>query len=430
LKAWNKQEEAELLSERRLIATPTGARSTPLTADLGELAIADLLQTLVRAGKDAVVSIRHDGSLSQVWCEAGRIVDADSPPLSGAAALGYILSIRHGQVTAVFERTHRPVTIHRPLEAVILEHVRRLDDAGEGRPLTDAASTPSAEERVHADPPPTVAVEVPASESWPEEVHTNISRSGFRPRVRHARLEHWQDALIAEAAPFAEDEPTAKQRQMSTVIQKPAQHPSSSLIAPKRRRGLWLVVLGAALGAGFATWQTLQSRRSPATLATSTHPVLATPAPASARPLTAASPQVARSIELDVSVEPERAELSLDGTKIAVGHALRRLEDDGREHLLDVSADGYLSQTLRFTHLAPSGHITLVRKAAPSQVEPHASVTAMPPASRSRRPKPVHSQTLGDAVKTSAVRETDTAPLNVPKIRVIEGAEPKIKILK
>jgi formylglycine-generating enzyme required for sulfatase activity len=79
-----------------------------LSGNLTDLGVSDLLQTIQMGLKDVHISITHGGSLSEVWCRAGEVIDARSGSLEGEAAFYRIMAIDDGRIVADFVPTARP----------------------------------------------------------------------------------------------------------------------------------------------------------------------------------------------------------------------------------------------------------------------------------------------------------------------------------
>jgi hypothetical protein len=111
-----------------------GANADALTAaeftgHVEDVSIADLVQTIEIAGKDAVITVTHEGTDSRMWCSAGAIVDAESGRLSGEPAVYRILSFERGRMVADLRPEQRPRTIYAATHRLLLESIRRKDES-------------------------------------------------------------------------------------------------------------------------------------------------------------------------------------------------------------------------------------------------------------------------------------------------------------
>ncbi len=109
-----------------------GANADALTAaeftgHVEDVSIADLVQTMEIAGKDAVITVTHEGADSRMWCSAGAIVDAESGRLTGEAAVYRILSFERGRMVADLRPEQRTRTIHAATHRLLIEAIRRKD---------------------------------------------------------------------------------------------------------------------------------------------------------------------------------------------------------------------------------------------------------------------------------------------------------------
>lgn len=163
----------------RLTATgrslPGQASGASFTAELAEVAITDVLQTLARTGRDAVATIEHDGQVSCVWCQGGQVIDAQCAPLTGLEAIYRILSLETGSVQVAFRRSARLPTIDLPLEALLLTYAQRHDEAS--RSGLGARSQVAPRPRRGADGPMSRRAEPLPTPSGPPPVARSVSRS-------------------------------------------------------------------------------------------------------------------------------------------------------------------------------------------------------------------------------------------------------------
>src|SRR5690349_17166291 len=101
--------------------------SAEYTGTLDDIPIADLIQTFQMGSKDGVISVTRDGQRSQLWCEKGEIIDAESGPLCGEAAVYRLLSFDRGHVFADFRSESHERRIELPGNLLLLEAARRTD---------------------------------------------------------------------------------------------------------------------------------------------------------------------------------------------------------------------------------------------------------------------------------------------------------------
>lgn len=76
--------------------------SSGLAGKIGDIAIADLLQTLQMGKKNAHLTVTHETHEHHIWCSKGEVVDAQSLSLTGKEALYRILGIDSGHIAVAF----------------------------------------------------------------------------------------------------------------------------------------------------------------------------------------------------------------------------------------------------------------------------------------------------------------------------------------
>jgi hypothetical protein len=103
------------------------------SGSLSEIGVGELIQTIQYGKKDGLLRLEHGGELSQLWCVAGDVVDAQSARLTGAAAVYRILGIEQGWLYATFAPVERQRTIHASTQALLLEAAKRADECLEIR---------------------------------------------------------------------------------------------------------------------------------------------------------------------------------------------------------------------------------------------------------------------------------------------------------
>jgi formylglycine-generating enzyme required for sulfatase activity len=91
------------------------------SGDLVDMGVPDLLQTIHMGRKDARITVTHGGEASEIWCRAGRVVDAQSGTLMGEAAFYRILAVDQGSVIADFTPNERARRIHLSTPRLLLK---------------------------------------------------------------------------------------------------------------------------------------------------------------------------------------------------------------------------------------------------------------------------------------------------------------------
>jgi len=97
------------------------------SGELGDLDVADLVQTIQLGRKDAKITISHGAGHSYVWCRDGEIIDAESGSLTGEAALYRVLSLDQGSLVADFGSCERPRRISSGTPELLLEAAAQRD---------------------------------------------------------------------------------------------------------------------------------------------------------------------------------------------------------------------------------------------------------------------------------------------------------------
>jgi serine/threonine-protein kinase len=103
-----------------------------------------------------------------------------------------------------------------------------------------------------------------------------------------------------------------------------------------------------------------------------------------------ATKPVASTFAIQVVTDPASAQITLDGQVVGTGALARTLEADGRDHVLRVSADGFLTRELLFHDAPPPSKVTLEKGAAPVETQ------------RPKEPEPVAPKVLDRARVASA----------------------------
>jgi hypothetical protein len=421
------------------------------TGTLDDIPVSDLIQTFHMGGKGGVITVTRDGQHSQIWCDKGDIIDAESGPLRGQAAIYRILSFDRGQVLADFHAEPRERTIDLPGNVLLLEAARRHDECkrlferlGGNRIIyrhgVTSPSNPShAERRVLelCDGVRSLGEVLDQSDIGDLETMSTLSRMVDR-------------AQLVEDGVSIPPEPTPA----TIIIGKDTPHHGVSFLplvkterAAPRRSIPAVAFVGAGMLLGTGIWagaSILPPGRQPATRG------VAALEPSSARDT------LRSSFEIDSSVEPPQAELWLDGVKVGAGRLRRQLTRDGTPHALRIVAPGYAPTTLLFVDAPPPAHIELEVLSRPSDGAdaPHdlpsaaegpngASRGASSPSpeegarAASRRPTVAPKAKRGGAatpaehaVSEHQQAEADAAKANLPRIQIIDDDLPVVEVIE
>ncbi|MEO8185709.1 MAG: DUF4388 domain-containing protein [Deltaproteobacteria bacterium] len=321
---------------------------------IAELPVADLVQMLLLAGKQAVITVARDGVTSQVWCAAGEIVDAQSGLLRGEAALYRILGFEHGSLVAELREVPRERTISGNPTRLLLEGVRRKDESdvlraklgGEQRCYRRAGAAP--------EPAALGAPEVVLLRSFgaARSVSQVLASSDQGELETLTLLAAWFDAGVLVDAGQQPAPPLAASAPRATPLRRGTQ--------------LWGVLAALAL--------------VPASylLGASSARTLARPAASVTEPLIAATvvEVVPASYLIQLQVEPAAAQITLDGEQVSVGHLEASLPRNGLVHELRVTAPGFIPTSIRFLDAAPPPQLRLEPLSPPSSASESPVVSA------------------------------------------------------
>jgi hypothetical protein len=412
-------------------------------------------------GKGGVITITRDGQHSQIWCDKGEIIDAESGPLRGEAAIYRILNFERGQVLADFHSEPRERTIELPGSMLLLEAARRKDESvrlleGLGDHGTiyrsGAAPAPSAGRAERellglCDGARTLRDVLERSSLGELETLTALSSLVERGEVVKYGLSLAPQSAT-ESTAITRDTP---QHGVSFLPLVASQH-----VEPPRRQRSPIAFMAAGMGVGTVIW-----------LLASTFPRAAAPpaGSSSAAAASAAERLPPPPFQVDSSVEPSHAELWLDGERVGVARVQRALPRDGRAHSLRVSAEGYAPTTLLFVDAPPPAQIVLEKldtpappsqpAAAPGDVPSERTPSTESPAGAQRESLPNAAIRPGARRANGAARakrgapatartpsERSAAPVDpaepadessratVPRVQIIEDDVPVIQVIE
>lgn len=437
--------------------------SAEYTGTLADIPLTDLIQTFQMGSKDGVITVTRDGCKSRIWCRGGEIIDAESGRLRGENAVYRILGFEQGQVFADFRGEPRERSIELPTNLLLLESARRKD---EGARLLDKLGGLRAMY--------VAAFGEPASEAEREVLAACDGQRDVSAMLEHAEVGELE--MLGAAVALAERGAIVRQSALSPIApsalvvskETPNVLVSAELLGavvslsplaasqppqrPQRRaeplvqlRPL-LALVGVALAVGGIVWGFTRARWVPPG---TTVPAAARPSP----PL--AVPRLPETYEVDTLAEPAHAELWLDGLNAGVGRLRRELLRDGQAHSLRVVAEGYAPTTLLFADAPPPSHIRLEplsepvarQEPAPAVVPtappgsaplppPRARRAAVPPRA-TERPRPVErvpaaagERTPATASERAPASAADAAPPAAPRVQIIEGTTPNVRIIE
>lgn len=105
-------------------ATMSGVRGS-----LADLGLADMMQALSHSRKTCAVMLEHEDWHGTVYMEDGLIVHAETPDAVGAEAAYRIFAQQDGWFEILPRRFKGKPTLSEPVEALLLEAMRRMDEA-------------------------------------------------------------------------------------------------------------------------------------------------------------------------------------------------------------------------------------------------------------------------------------------------------------
>src|SRR4051812_11181494 len=122
----------ELLSERASASHAARSRATPaaLAGSVSDLGLVDLFNSLETWQKSGIVHCEDGERTARVWVRDGQVVDAEVESLQGEAAFYRLLGWEGGTFRVEFGQFHRVPRTELGTQALLLEGMRRIDEAG------------------------------------------------------------------------------------------------------------------------------------------------------------------------------------------------------------------------------------------------------------------------------------------------------------
>ena len=99
---------------------------------LKDMSMPDIIQTLYMGRRTAAVNIGSEEGAGKVFVENGNIVHAGFRELSGENALYHLLSWKDGEFEVEMDVKTQEKTISANVEHLLLEGMKRLDEANKG----------------------------------------------------------------------------------------------------------------------------------------------------------------------------------------------------------------------------------------------------------------------------------------------------------
>jgi hypothetical protein len=420
----------------KLLAGATGVAR--FTGTLDDLSVADLIQILQLAGKGAVVTVTREGQTSRLWCQEGAIIAAESGRLRGEAAVYRILAFEQGALIADLHSVVQERSIFAATQRLLLEGARRKD---ESTLLSDKLGDLQrcVQLREPLEEPGSSAAELVLLRSFqsPRSLLQALEESELGDFETLTALVRWLEAgQLSDTgarhtpAPPAPDE-TPQQASLLPLVASVA--PRRMFVArdPSLPNWGWAAVAALVLApAGYLIGSSTARSLEPA--AASAPPALTAAEPA---------PRAPSRYPLGIQVAPAEAEIWLDGQQVARGHFETVLARDGVVHELQVSASGHVPTRILFLDAPPPRELRLdplpVRSAELETPRGTAADPAQPGTSAASEPKGRKRSSLRTPPKRDAVRTVQhtrvagsaAAATNMPRVQVIDGDDPVIRVL-
>ena len=416
-------------------ASAAALRAAEFIGTLDDISIADLLQTIQIAGKDAVITISENGVESHLWCAAGAVIDAESGVLVGEKAVHRLLSIERGTMLADLHPVSRTRRIHTSTQRLLLESARRKDECARLRAK-------------HGDDAQLYRVAEQGANRAPSEAELALSRFFDVPRsIRDViAASDWGDLETVTALHTAiESGYLVDAGKVATNVELHSNLPPSvnnehwvsflphvTSQRPQRSTAVgWLAgALSAAALVATAYWL--------GTRVYETYEPVAAARALPAVPELSTAHTAPRRFELSTRVEPRDARLWLDGKLVGTGEFATQLVQDGVTHELRTTRDGFVPSTVFFVDTPPPREIRLeklVVPAAPAGVSNEAAwpgpslADGPPPKKRGPRPHakaaPTN-KTVSPAISRSEIAVAGAADTTsdeepaTPRVQVIE----------
>lgn len=116
---------------------------------LKDMSMADIIQTLYLGRRTAAVNIGSEEGAGKVFVENGNIVHASFRGLSGEGALYHLLSWKDGEFEVEMDVKTQEKTISANVEQLLLEGMKKLDEASRSGMDKERLSGVGEKESIH-----------------------------------------------------------------------------------------------------------------------------------------------------------------------------------------------------------------------------------------------------------------------------------------
>jgi two-component system chemotaxis response regulator CheY len=100
-------------------------RGSNLVGRIGDTAVSDLLQLMTRTGKSGALELESGGRSYRIYLDESRVVAAEGPDRSGEDAFFEAFGLSEGTFSFVADARPEAENITRPLNALLIDAVRR-----------------------------------------------------------------------------------------------------------------------------------------------------------------------------------------------------------------------------------------------------------------------------------------------------------------
>jgi hypothetical protein len=164
-----------------------------VTGTLGLFSLVDLFQLLAASKRTGRLTVQHPLGPARIYFDKGQLRHAEFWSLEGPAAVDVLFGDERGTFVFAAGLEAPRTTVHTSTEAVVLDALRRLDEA----------------RRDEAEPPPVLVGRDAVPYGVDDGAAANVRLSDVERRVVAAINGHWTAARIAEAVDIAEEEACA-----------------------------------------------------------------------------------------------------------------------------------------------------------------------------------------------------------------------------
>jgi serine/threonine-protein kinase len=234
--------------------------------------------------------------------------------------------------------------------------------------------------------------------------------TALMPFARERTRAQWSAVLSAPAPDHADAAGGAEKRAVAERVDSTLRSSVKELPAissrPQATRRVWLAALAAIALVAIGVAISLSSPSDERAAAAASVADPASPPPALS-PAPAPAPSAPELFPLHITADPPTAHISLDGEFAGVGTLTRELGKDGKQHTVEISADGFETRRITFTDAPPEERkVKLVALAGPAPKEGEGEAAAAAESAsrgRSRKAKP-------DAEPASSSAQPPQAP--------------------